>query len=76
MKILEIRKNVRTDKVEGHREVTVTDVDILHPSILDLASWIKCGRLNSKFSLTTSTYKYMYVRLEDYTEEDIERLAH
>lgn len=76
MKILEIKKNVRTDKVESHREVSADDLSLLHPSSLDLASWMKGGRLNSRFSLTTSTEKYMYVKVEDYTEEDIERLAH
>lgn len=76
MKILEIKKNVRTDKVESYREVSSDDLAALHVSNLDLASWTKSGRLNTRFSLTTSTEKYMYVKVEDYTTEDIERLAH
>lgn len=76
MKILEIKKNFRTDKVESYREVSNDDLAALHASNLDLASWTKSGRLNTRFSLTTSTEKYMYVKLEDYTDDDIEKLAH
>ena len=76
MKFLEIRKNIRTDKVESHRMVTRDEMAIIHPFSADLASWAKGARLNSRFSLTTPTEKYMYIRLDEFNEEDIEKLAH
>ena len=76
MTFLQIKKEVRTDRIINYKMVEREDVVKLHPTISDLAAWTQGARMNSRFSLTTSTEKYMYIRLDKFDEKDVPKLAH
>lgn len=75
VEFLEIKKNVRTDKVEGYKLLTKKDIMAKYPDG-EIITWASGARLNSRFSLTTVLEKYMYLRLDEFDEKDIEKLAH
>jgi len=68
---LEIKRDYRTGKIDNYKLVTREEIIEAHFGNADLASWSKGARLGSRFSLTTSVQRLMYVRTDIIDEEMI-----
>ena len=74
MIFLEIKRNFRTGKIESYKLVTREEIIASHQSNVDVTAWSGGARLGSKFSLTTSTQRLMYIRTDVIDEEMIKLL--
>lgn len=72
MKFLEIRRDIRNDKIIGYKMVSREEIIKLHPLMTELRAWADGARLNSRFDLSTSLCKFKYIRLDKLTDKDIE----
>jgi hypothetical protein len=74
MSFLEIKRNFRSGKVESYKLVTREDILTTNPNNMDVRTWTSCARVGSRFSLTTKSQKFMYIRTDVIDEEMIKRL--
>jgi len=74
MSFLEIKRNFRSGKVESYKLVTREEVLATHPNHMDVRTWTSCARAGSRFSLTTKSQKFMYIRTDVVDEDMIKRL--
>lgn len=71
MKFLEIKRDGRTGKVISHRMVERDDLRKEHPHISELMAWADGARPRSRFSLSTVSNRFSYIRVDSYVEKDI-----
>jgi hypothetical protein len=71
---LEIKRDHRTGKINSYKLVTHEEIIEAHLGNADLAAWSGGARLGSRFSLTTSVQRLIYVRTDVIDEEMIKRL--
>lgn len=74
MTFLEINRNFRTGKVESYKLTSGEEILAAHPINSDLKAWLGGARLGSRFSLTTSTLRLMFIRTDTISEEMIRHL--
>jgi len=74
MTFLEIKRNFRSGKIESYKLVTREEIVSAYPDNSDIKSWAGGARLGTKFSLTTSVLRLMYVRTDTIDEEMIKQL--
>ncbi len=71
MKFLEIVLNYRSGKVESHSLITKDELLKKHCYHEEIRGWSSCAREKSKYSITTSTGRFLYVRVDSYVPEDV-----
>lgn len=72
---LQITKDIRNNKVLGHKMVNREDVVQNHPSNHDLISWSGGARMFTRFFVTGKEHKFIYVRLDEFNEADLGRFS-
>lgn len=71
MTFLRIERDYRSGKIDSYKLVTREELLDAHVGNADLAAWSRGARMGSRFSLTTSNQRLIYVRTDTIDEEMI-----
>lgn len=72
---LEIVKDVRTGYMQSYKLVTKEDMIKRHPFCMDLKGWADGGRLNSRFGLSNTQARFIYVKTDKTEDKELETIA-